>query len=245
MILFPLEYRYGALSKASIFFNDLIFGNKQSAVVVHSEKLLDQGLTDNLVAWIDNSILVLSLSLLLLFISIKLLTYLIKKTIIGESKNKLGSFVFDKPFKSFSWGVLLTAAIQSSSVTTSILVPLAATDKIKLKSAFPFIIGANMGTTITAIIAAGFRSEVAATIAIAHLLFNMFGAILFMSIPMLRQLLVDIVKRFSYAVSKFRVIGLAYIIIMFFLLPFLLISLGKKERIAKLRVQNYSIEKSE
>lgn len=244
IILFPLEYRYGVLSNASIFFCDLIFGNELPANHKLIEGGLNNGLSHSVMTWIDNSVLTLCISLLLLFVSIKLLTQIIKKTIIGESKSKLSSFVFDKPFKSFSWGVLLTAAIQSSSVTTSILVPLAATDKIKVKSAFPFIIGANLGTTLTALIAAGFRSEAAATIAIAHLLFNMSGALLFMFIPVLRQSMMDLVKRFSFAVAKFRIIGLTYIIVMFFLLPFLLISLGKREKVAKLRSPNYSIERT-
>ena len=56
------------------------------------------------------------------------------------------------------------------------MVPLVATDKVKLSNAFPFIIGANVGTTITALLAALFKSETAVSIAIAHLLFNCIGA---------------------------------------------------------------------
>ncbi len=227
LILFPLEHYYGFLSGVSFYFSELLYGSGISEALPHTDNVLGSGLTNQFVLWVNNSVLILIISFGFLFVSIKLLTWIIKKTIIGESKNRLQSFVFGKPIQSFSWGVLLTAAIQSSSVTTSILVPLAAADKIKLRNAFTFIIGANVGTTLTALIAAGFRSEAAATIAIAHLLFNLTGVVIFMSLPILRKLLVHFVKEFSYAIAKYRVIGLAYIIIMFFLLPFLLISLNR------------------
>ncbi|TCL02012.1 sodium-dependent phosphate cotransporter [Roseivirga ehrenbergii] len=227
LILFPLEHYYGFLSGVSFYFSELLYGSGISEALPHTDNVLGSGLTNQFVLWVNNSVLILVISFAFLFASIKLLSWIIKKTIIGESKNRLQSFVFDKPLKSFSWGVLLTAAVQSSSVTTSIIVPLAAADKIKLRNAFTFIIGANVGTTLTALIAAGFRSEAAATIAIAHLLFNLTGVVIFMSLPILRKLLVHFVKEFSYAVAKYRVIGLAYIIIMFFLLPFLLISLNR------------------
>tara|TARA_A100000171_G_scaffold296_1_gene467 strand:- start:3015 stop:4223 length:1209 start_codon:yes stop_codon:yes gene_type:complete len=227
LILFPLEHYYGFLSGVSFYFSELLYGSGISEALPHTDNVLGSGLTNQFVLWVNNSVLILIISFGFLFASIKLLTWIIKKTIIGESKNRLQSFVFGKPIQSFSWGVLLTAAIQSSSVTTSILVPLAAADKIKLRNAFTFIIGANVGTTLTALIAAGFRSEAAATIAIAHLLFNLTGVIIFMSLPILRKLLVHFVKEFSYAIAKYRIIGLAYIIVMFFLLPFLLISLNR------------------
>lgn len=229
MILFPLEYYYKFLSGIATFLTQFVFGGSPNGEMVSSEAVLGDGLAENLLLWVDNSVIALLLSFILLFASIKLLASIIQKTVIGESKSKLRKVVFDKPLKSFSWGVLLTAAIQSSSVTTSILVPLAATDKIRLKNAFTFIIGANLGTTLTALIAAGFRSEAAITIAIAHLLFNATGAVIFMSLPSLRSFLVDFVKRFSNTITRFRLVGLAYVIIMFFILPFLLISLNKKQ----------------
>jgi sodium-dependent phosphate cotransporter len=123
--------------------------------------------------------------------------------------------------------VLITSAIQSSSVTTSLLVPLVATRKIRLTNAFPFIIGANLGTTLTALIAASFSSETAMSIAIAHLLFNLSGALLFMLSARLRTSFVSLIGKFSLVLTRKRLVGLAYVIITFFLLPFLLISIHK------------------
>ena len=177
LILFPLEYYYGFLSKISVYLQQAIFGDRVIESVGDWKWFFDLGIADSISGLIQNDIVMMILSFVLLFLSIKLLTSVIRKSVIGDSQNKLRKFVFQKPIKSFGWGVLITSAIQSSSVSTSLLVPLVATKKIRLTHAFPFIIGANMGTTLTALIAASFSSETAMSIAIAHLLFNLSGAL--------------------------------------------------------------------
>ncbi len=227
IILFPLEYYYGLLSGVSIKLQELIFGAKSVSAGQDMKWFLDFGITNSMADLIQNNVVLILLSFVLLFVSIKMLTSVIQKTVIGDSKNRLRKFVFQNPGKSFGWGVLITSAIQSSSVSTSLLVPLVATKKVRLVNALPFIIGANLGTTLTALIAASFSSETAMSIAIAHLLFNLSGAILFMLSSALRQSLVNFTKRFSTIISGKRVMGLAYVIITFFLLPFILISIHK------------------
>lgn len=226
-ILFPLEYYYGFLSGISIRLQQMIFGSRELTSSEGWKWFLDFGVTDAIAGLVQNNVILMIISFGLLFISIKLLTSIIQKTIIGDSKNRLRKFVFQKPVKSFGWGVLITSAIQSSSVSTSLLVPLVATKKIKLINAFPFIIGANLGTTLTALIAASFSSETAMSIAIAHFLFNFSGAVLFMMSSLLRKTMVNITKQFGMVMARKRIIGLAYIIVTFFLLPFMLISIHK------------------
>lgn len=229
LILFPLEYYYGFLSKISIYLQRMIFGNGVIESTGDWKWFFDLGIADRISNLFQNDVIVMVLSFVLLFISIKLLTSIIRKTLIGDSQNKLRRFVFQKPIKSFGWGVLITSAIQSSSVSTSLLVPLVATKKIRLINAFPFIIGANLGTTLTALIAASFSSETAMSIAIAHLLFNLSGALLFMLFAGAREGMVKFTKKFSNVITRKRVIGLAYVVVTFFLLPFILISIHKTE----------------
>ena len=50
-------------------------------------------------------------------------------------------------------GLVMTVAVQSSSITTSILVPLVAAGVLTLRNAFPVTLGANIGTTVTALLA--------------------------------------------------------------------------------------------
>ncbi|NVJ48292.1 MAG: Na/Pi symporter, partial [Cytophagia bacterium] len=160
-ILFPLELSYGVLSKISIYFQEMIIGDGNIDSNFRMDKIFDFGATRFIVDTVNNQVVVMILALVVLFGSIKLLTSVIKKSIIGDSRSKLQRYIFEKPMKSFGWGVALTSAIQSSSVTTSLVVPLVATQNLKLRNVFPFIIGANLGTTITALIAASFSSKIA------------------------------------------------------------------------------------
>ena len=76
--------------------------------------------------------------------------------------------IFKKTGLAFTYGLFFTAAVQSSTVTTSLVVPLVATRKVSLKKVFPFVVGANIGTTITAALAAIYKSEAAIALAIVH-----------------------------------------------------------------------------
>jgi phosphate:Na+ symporter len=85
--------------------------------------------------------------------------------------------------KSWVLGLLLglgmTAVIQSSSATTGILIALAGTGAIDLMVAIPFILGCNIGTCVTALLASIGTSKTAHKAAIIHLLFNIIGTIIF------------------------------------------------------------------
>lgn len=75
-------------------------------------------------------------------------------------------------------GAGITGIIQSSSVTTSIVVALAAKGAIDLSSAVPIILGANIGTCVTALIASIGTNISAKRTALAHLFFNVIGVVL-------------------------------------------------------------------
>jgi len=77
-------------------------------------------------------------------------------------------------------GIAITAVVQSSSITTSIIIPLAGAGLITVRQIFPYTLGANIGTTMTAILAAlATQNPVAVTVAFAHLCFNIFGIVIF------------------------------------------------------------------
>ncbi|EKY23315.1 Na/Pi cotransporter family protein [Clostridium celatum] len=77
-------------------------------------------------------------------------------------------------------GVVMTAIVQSSSATTSILVALASAGTIDMKIAFPIVLGCNIGTCVTAIIASLTANKTAKKAALLHLLFKIFGTIIFL-----------------------------------------------------------------
>lgn len=223
VLLFPLEYYFGLLSSLSRSVTSLVIGigTGPGSLVKWTIGPVSDYIT-NLTN--QNGILLLIASVLLLFSAIKYLTTLLKQLVIGESQRKMDKYVFGSPGKSLLWGAALTGAIHSSSTTTSLIVPLVAADKLSVKKAFPFIMGANIGTTITALIASISKSEAALSIALAHVLFNVIGTLIFFPIPAVRNIPVYLARSLGSLTIKNRLIGLLYIILTFFLIPFLLIS---------------------
>ena len=87
---------------------------------------------------------------------------------------------FRHPIIGILVGMLLTMLIQSSSATTSILISLAIAGGITLDSAIYVVLGANLGTCITAILASiGASKNCQARAALFHLMFNVFGVVVF------------------------------------------------------------------
>lgn len=84
-------------------------------------------------------------------------------------------------------GLGMTAIVQSSSATTGILVALATTGTISMDVAMPVILGCNIGTCVTALLASLGANKTAKKAALIHLLFNVFGTIIF--IPLMTPLI--------------------------------------------------------
>ncbi len=227
ILLFPLEYKYGILSNAAIGLTKLFGGvsggiQDFSSDIGYSYSLL----TELVIGFMPKNVLSLIVSLVLLFVSIKFLSNIIYTRLIGASKENLKKYVFSNPYKSFGWGALLTAGIQSSSITTSLMVPLVASGKVRLINSFPLIMGANIGTTLTALLAAFNKSDAAVSLAFVHLLFNLAGVMIFLPFPVMRRIPVKLAYKFGTLTLGSRAIGFSYIIVTFFLLPFALISLS-------------------
>ena len=224
LILFPLEYYYGVLSISS----QEIAGLFSSSFVPTVPSTVEQGTTSGsfMTSIIPNGVVLLLLSFLLLVIAIKYLAKLIYEILV-QNRSSDFTTLFDNPYKSFSFGLVLTAGVQSSSVTTSFTVPVAATGEISVKKIFPFILGANVGTTITAFFASFVNSEAALVIAFTHLLFNLFGVLAFLPFPKLRNLPVSLARQFGTLTFQYRIVGFLYLLFIFFLLPFTLIYLNQ------------------
>ncbi len=229
IIIFPLEYWFGVLSGASKFVINL-FDIENSTTLSDAPKELSlyAETKQMLVEFLNYPAIIIILALALLFIALKVISNTLSKRVIGQKKEKLKNYVFNKPLKSFGWGALVTASVQSSSLTTSLMVPFGVNGKIALKKVTPFIFGANVGTTITALMAASFRSEAAVNIALVHLLFNLFGVMIFLPWKTMRRIPESMAKSLGNLTKKFRLAGLLYIFIVFFLIPFTLIFLNRQ-----------------
>ena len=87
---------------------------------------------------------------------------------------------------------------------------------------YPIMLGANVGTTMTALLAALVKGPAGLALAIVHLLFNLSGILVFYGIPVLRPIPIWLAQRLSaIAVQQSRWYVLAYVIGVFVGLPLL------------------------
>lgn len=223
LILLPLEVYFGFLSNLS----EKIAGWFASDNNFEGPLIYNRMFTRSLTEWVVESIqipfLTMLLSIFLVFLAIKFLSTAMYRTFVKNSFEEINKIIFQKTGLSFLYGMFFTAAVQSSTVTTSLVVPLVASKKVSVARAFPFIVGANIGTTITAVIASIYKSEAAIALAIVHILFNSIGALIFLPFPEIRQLPVRLAEYMGKVSLKYRVVGFAYILLTFFIIPFLLI----------------------
>lgn len=227
IVLFPLEYYYGFLSALSAWIASFFYSPKIATIDSTSTHFW-YGFTpliNFLIELISSPFLLALLALVLIFSSILIFRKLISDLLKAKSPEVFSRFFFKNQFKSFSWGLLTTAAIRSSTITTSVVVPIVAKKIASLKQAAPFIMGANVGTTITAFIAATLHtnSSSAISIAIVHFLFNLIGVLLFFPIPVLRKLPMELAEGLGKLTLRYRLAGFVYLLLAFFFIPFSLI----------------------
>ncbi|TXE14669.1 Na/Pi symporter [Algoriphagus aquimarinus] len=223
IILLPLEIYFGFLSKISIFIAQLFIQDDAYSGPIVYNKVFTRPITEWISTTIDIPFLTMILSIFLVFAAIKILSTAVYKAFVVNSFQDINKLIFRNPYMAFVYGTFFTAAVQSSTVTTSLVVPLVANKKVSVKKAFPFIIGANIGTTITAAIAAIYKTEAAIALAIVHFLFNFIGALIFLPFPTLRNIPVILAMYMGKKSVKSRFLGFVYILLTFFIIPFLLI----------------------
>jgi sodium-dependent phosphate cotransporter len=118
----------------------------------------------------------------------------------------------------------MTVMVQSSSITTSLMVPLVGAGIITLKQFFPYTIGANIGTTVTAMLASlSIGSAAAITVAFSHLLFNVMGFLMVYLPPPVRAIPLALARTMGRLGSRNRVLAALYIVVFFYGLPLLVL----------------------
>ena len=111
------------------------------------------------------------------------------------------------------------------------MIPLAGSGVFTTKQIYPFTLGANIGTTITALLAAtsisGAAGEVALTIALVHLLFNVFAVALIYGLPLLRNLPIMAAEKLADVGTENKMLALLYVAGSFFIIPGIMVLLVK------------------
>lgn len=225
-ILLPIELMFGLLSKIATwsahFFSlpeDMDMGKgivkTITEPVIHwiSEILgSDLGMTSNAVG-----LTLASLGVLMLFVALIMLVKMLRGLMLGRLEYLFRRFFFTNTATALIVGLVVTVMVQSSSVTTSLIIPFVGAGLLTLRQVFPYMIGANIGTTCTGLIAAAAANTGnALVIAFVHLIFNLFGAAIF--IP-LRDVPINLAKRLSKIVAHRRLLAVSYVVGIFIVLP--------------------------
>ncbi|MGM3387314.1 Na/Pi symporter [Stutzerimonas stutzeri] len=175
--------------------------------------------------WPGVALIIIGIGLILFVV--QAIGKLLRKVMVGRAKDIMHASVGRGPLSGIASGTLITVLVQSSSTTTSLIVPLAGTGVFTLKQVYPFTLGTNIGTCVTALLAAtaiaGPTAELAMQIALVHLLFNLFGILLIYVTPVLRGVPPAIANTLANLAQRSKLYVGAYIGGVFFGLPLLLI----------------------
>jgi len=124
-------------------------------------------------------------------------------------------------------GTAVTGTIQSSSVTTSLLVPLAGAGIVTLEQVYPVALGANIGTTVTALLASLAGDVRGLAIALTHTLFNCAGVLIFYPFRPLRKIPLFLARRMADAAVRSKRNVLFFVAGVFYVLPCVLILIDR------------------
>jgi sodium-dependent phosphate cotransporter len=223
IVLFPLQVYYniiGISAKAveSVFvgFGGLKFSSPLAAITKPVAHEIVHLTGDS--AWLS-----VIISFVLLIVALRYIVKVLKSLVLSRVEKFFQRYVFRTPALGFLLGVVLTVLVQSSSITSSMIVPLMGAGVITIHQAFPYMLGANVGTTITAFLASFVTgSEDAVSVAFAHLLFNTYGILIFWP---LKAIPIGIAEKLGEWTTKSKIIPIIYIVIVFFIVPGIIIYL--------------------
>lgn len=233
-IFLPLELIFGVLEKLAAMTAHVFVDSADISIkgLNFIKPLTKPGvnLVSDLVSFVPGKmagVIMVIMGVFIIIFSVTFLGKMLKKVLVGRVKNILHSAIGKGPLAGISSGALVTVMVQSSSTTTSLMIPLAGSGMFTTRQIYPFTLGANIGTTITAILAAtaisGAAAESALTIALVHFFFNFLAVLLIYGVPFLRELPLKASERLAEIGTNNKFAAFAYVLGTFFILPGLML----------------------
>lgn len=234
-VLFPLELAFGLVSRVASWLASTIGGDLpeagdsspiKSAIKVPIEWI--GGLIQNWGLDSARPAILLLFGVALIFAGLWVIAHQMKGLMSGSIESAINR-VLGKGggVLALIVGLLITVAVQSSSITTSILVPLAAAGVLTLRNVFPVTLGANVGTTVTALLAStAIGTHDALEIALAHTTFNVFGILIFYPYPKLREIPIWLATRTASIATRHKTLVLVYVVGLFIVAPLVILFLA-------------------
>jgi sodium-dependent phosphate cotransporter len=124
-------------------------------------------------------------------------------------------------------GAGITIVVQSSSITTSALTPFVGVGALRLEQMLPLTLGANIGTTVTGLMASLVSDNVESLhVALCHLFFNITGIVIWYPVPFMRNIPLDMARVLGKGTRVWRGFPIVYILTCFLLLPLILFGIS-------------------
>jgi len=226
LLLLPIEILFHPIERVSGFFIDLLLGKGGVTFESPLDILIDP--ISHKIMCITGERFILSsiLAFFLVIIAITLFVKTLRKASAGRFETLIDQYLFRNTLTAGLLGLGLTAFVQSSSVVTSIAVPLAGAGILSIEQIYPYTLGANLGTTVTTILAALVTGNVnAIRVALCHSLFNTFGIMIWYP---LRRIPIFLAKKVGYLPGRKRFLAFIYILLIFILIPGVFILLFRR-----------------
>jgi solute carrier family 34 (sodium-dependent phosphate cotransporter) len=226
-VLLPLEIATGFLSRSAVALSGL--GGRTSAGDFESPAktavaFISEGLHDLAGSLVESGTVVgailIGVGLGVMFTSLVAITRNMRVVVAGPAERSLNAVLGRSGVLGILVGIVLTVSVQSSSIATSLLIPMIGAGVLSLPNAYPITLGANIGTTVTALLAALAVDRIEGLqIALVHLLFNVVGVLLLYPVPALRRIPLAVAGVIARAATERRSLVFLYIVVTFYLVP--------------------------
>jgi len=226
--LFPLELATGWISRSASFLAGVLTGGQAVgfaspvkriiAPAVHETVRILECVAGRHAAWA-----VAILGIVALFGSLTLLVMFTRSLAVGRAEAAIDRILGRGGPLGILIGTVITGTIQSSSVTTLLLVPLAGAGIVSLEQIYPVALGANIGTTVTALLASLAGDVRGLAIALTHTLFNCAGVLIFYPCRPLRRIPITLARRLADAAARSKRNVILFVVGVFYVMPCLLI----------------------
>lgn len=236
VIFLPLEIMFGVLERSAAAITGLFMGDANLSMSgmnfmgALTKPLVGalQGVA-NLLPGAFAGLIMVVIGLAMIILAISQISKLLKMLMVGKAKAVMHNAIGKGPVTGIVSGTVVTVIVQSSSVTTSLMVPLAGAGTFTTRQIYPFTLGANIGTTLTALLAAtavsGAVAASALQIALVHVLYNLFAVALIFGLPFLRYLPVLGAETLAALAAQRKIYAVAWILGVFLVLPLLLLAI--------------------
>ncbi|MBW3620159.1 MAG: Na/Pi symporter [Actinobacteria bacterium] len=229
-IFLPLEILTGILSTIAQELADVLSSwgvqGGESDSVIKAAVGAGEAVVERVVGVLGTSgtvlgVVLLAVGLGLIFLALSNITRNMRQLIAGQVETAMNRMIGSGGgVVAILIGIVITVLVQSSSITTSILVPLVAAGILSLENAYPITLGANVGTTVTALLASlAVDLQAGLVVAIVHTLFNVAGILVFYPVPAMRRVPIRLARGLSDVAYDHRSLVFVYVLGAFVVLP--------------------------